>query len=97
MTGVSMLPSIAPTHGSRKAVARRAASYSVRVTTGQFTHRPTDPRSALENGTDLPIRHAVATENRRHAPVRGMGPTILGGRYWVRTSDLLGVNEALYH
>ncbi len=20
-----------------------------------------------------------------------------GGRYWVRTSDLLGVNEALYH
>jgi hypothetical protein len=20
-----------------------------------------------------------------------------GGRYWVRTSDLFGVNEALYH
>jgi hypothetical protein len=25
-------------------------------------------------------------------------PTLLsGGRYWVRTSDLFGVNEALYH
>ncbi len=24
-------------------------------------------------------------------------PAIVGGRYWVRTSDLFGVNEARYH
>jgi hypothetical protein len=24
-------------------------------------------------------------------------PFVCGGRYWVRTSDLFGVNEALYH
>src|SRR3954447_10741169 len=27
----------------------------------------------------------------------GQRPHRDGGRYWVRTSDLLGVNEALYH
>jgi hypothetical protein len=30
-------------------------------------------------------------------PVTGQGAGSCGGRYWVRTSDLFGVNEARYH
>ena len=30
-------------------------------------------------------------------PARGAGQDSAGGRYWVRTSDLFGVNEARYH
>ena len=32
----------------------------------------------------------------RRAALPG-GAAVLGGRYWVRTSDLFGVNEARYH
>ena len=31
------------------------------------------------------------------AGILGKSPSQSGGRYWVRTSDLFGVNEARYH
>src|SRR6478609_11774103 len=47
-------------------------------------------------------RRSRATECRQRlnnrAALRGSAaPGDLGGRYWVRTSDLFGVNEARYH
>ena len=45
------------------------------------------PRRAAtkQKRTALPNQNGLATEAKE------------GGRYWVRTSDLFGVNEALYH
>ena len=34
---------------------------------------------------------------RKHKHRRAQGQAVAGGRYWVRTSDLFGVNEARYH
>src|SRR5688572_27905972 len=57
----------------------------------------------------VPCTHAGHAAGRRHpwellagannrAALRGSAaPGDLGGRYWVRTSDLFGVNEARYH
>ena len=33
----------------------------------------------------------------RYCVSAGPGRSLAGGRYWVRTSDLFGVNEARYH
>ena len=49
----------------------------------------------LRRGRLHRLIRAVSTPGRLRS---GAGPAILrGGRYWVRTSDLFGVNEALYH
>jgi hypothetical protein len=40
---------------------------------------------------------ARAQYSSRKAGSKGTGFGISGGRYWVRTSDLFGVNEARYH
>ena len=41
--------------------------------------------------------HSVGVGSRESPPVWRITMASDGGRYWVRTSDLLGVNEALYH
>jgi hypothetical protein len=47
------------------------------------------------------LRHVADTRPKRTAPdlcvSAGQGLFSSGGRYWVRTSDLFGVNEARYH
>ena len=46
-------------------------------------------------GGDLPKSSQLTTEA---LPLRcGRAWVVRGGRYWVRTSDLFGVNEARYH
>jgi hypothetical protein len=51
-----------------------------------------------------PLLPNSSQERFEHRSPSGLRPshepltcTLMGGRYWVRTSDLLGVNEALYH
>ena len=42
-------------------------------------------------------RAGVERRPRKHKHRRAQGQAVAGGRYWVRTSDLFGVNEARYH
>jgi hypothetical protein len=46
------------------------------------------------DGTHIVEQAGCTGVAERSALAAVRGP---GGRYWVRTSDLLGVNEALYH
>lgn len=42
----------------------------------------------------------ISPETEKSAPpgfTPGRNGPFIGGRYWVRTSDLFGVNEARYH
>jgi hypothetical protein len=45
------------------------------------------------------VKQKVNCINKKNGPPRSRSGTdhLLGGRYWVRTSDLFGVNEARYH
>ena len=77
----------------RRKTNRRAAKPEPSSRTGHLgrqakADRPTiKPRRAAtkQKRTALPNQNGLATEAKE------------GGRYWVRTSDLFGVNEALYH
>ena len=63
-------------------------------------------QTATEHRRDRLDRHFLWTHSGHAArktqpltlPFRQVrGCSVLGGRYWVRTSDLFGVNEARYH
>ncbi|SPD86554.1 protein of unknown function [Micropruina glycogenica] len=41
--------------------------------------------------------HSSTHPECHHRCRHGPGKHLCGGRYWVRTSDLFGVNEARYH
>ena len=71
----------------RRKTNRRAAKPGIWAAKLKPTGQRIKPRRAAtkQKRTALPNQNGLATEAKE------------GGRYWVRTSDLFGVNEALYH
>jgi hypothetical protein len=62
---------------------------------------PTIGRAEREEAGWARTRGATASSQSKENGAALVGRTpksmVVRGRYWVRTSDLLGVNEALYH
>ena len=78
---------------------RRVGGQGPVVPPGRADRRRHTDRQRLRGGRLRPVvRSAQRRQNPRSVPLRDR-PGVLSccGRYWVRTSDLFGVNEALYH
>ena len=75
--------------GTARGARRHAREVAART-------RSRDPGAA--GWVAAPVTGApVRAQGRREARVRRTRASRACGRYWVRTSDLFGVNEALYH
>ncbi len=79
------------------ATVRGARDYAERVTGTGITRVDTWGDVGAFLSCDLHRCTHPRGAKRTIALFRVMGPRACCGRYWVRTSDLLGVNEALYH